>query len=143
MRRRPCCGRWPSCAAVLDGISHAPNLAALRRLLRELFEKVWYLPEGHPWLRDLESEGIRESGAAVPGALLWPWLNESAIERWEPDYSDAWKPACGHADYDPTCADCEALMAEPYSPDDPESTPVIRKAVLALDEQPLREALAR
>jgi site-specific DNA recombinase len=65
-------------AAIAEGIEQAPNLNALRTLLRRLFERVIYLPEGHQWLTQVSA--MRESGVQIKGAVLVPFLREGAIE---------------------------------------------------------------
>jgi hypothetical protein len=62
--------------AVTEGVDRAPDLNALRTILRQLFSKVVLVPEGHEWL---DLSGVRESSASIPGARLLPFLREDAI----------------------------------------------------------------
>ena len=126
--------------SILDGVSDAPNLDALRRVLGQLFKNVTYFPaefvNREAWIRD----GVPEASRA----FLQVDLDPSVIERYEPPWNDA-EPTCGHTLHVETCSDCrefgQSLFAEPYDPDEPEPTPIVRKAVLPL-EQPLREGLS-
>jgi site-specific DNA recombinase len=63
--------------AIVEGIDQAPNLNAMRTLLRQLFEKVVYVPEGHPWLTQVSA--MRESSAEVTGAVVVPFLRDSTV----------------------------------------------------------------
>ncbi|HVM46276.1 MAG TPA: recombinase family protein [Candidatus Thermoplasmatota archaeon] len=112
-------------AAVLDGIGKAPNLDATRTLLRWLFRRMLYLAPGHTWL-DMPGF-ITDDMPPVGAGYLLPDLNAGVVEWVNEDGTPYHVEAVGEP--------------EPFNPDDPEPVPVIHRAVLPLDEQPLREGL--
>ena len=76
-------------AAVLSGIDHAPDLNALRTLLRQIFESITYWPATH-WGEALvipgTSAGINVGGNIYAGqAVLIPALKREAIAGYEGD----------------------------------------------------------
>jgi hypothetical protein len=61
--------------AVIEGVAQAPDLAALRTILRQMFRAVLLLPSGHP----LVPADWRLSGAEAGGYLLLPVLRDDVI----------------------------------------------------------------
>ena len=59
------------------GVDRAPNLNALRTVMRQLFKEVWLLPLDHPWIGQVSA--MRESGVEAGGYLLLPILRESTV----------------------------------------------------------------
>jgi DNA invertase Pin-like site-specific DNA recombinase len=53
--------------SVAQGIGNAPNLDALRRVIRDLFEHVMLLDADHPWLSAVSA--LRESGPQIEGGF--------------------------------------------------------------------------
>jgi site-specific DNA recombinase len=73
--------------AVIEGVSRAPDLNALRTILRQLFKEVLLLPADHPWFSQVSA--MRESAANLPISLphadiratyvLLPLLRDGAV----------------------------------------------------------------
>jgi hypothetical protein len=63
--------------AVAEGVSEAPDLNALRTIMKQLFEVVVLLPADHAWLGQVSA--MRESGAEIEGYVLLPSLREDTV----------------------------------------------------------------
>jgi DNA invertase Pin-like site-specific DNA recombinase len=63
--------------AVVEGIGKAPDLNALRTILRQLFEQVILLPADHPWFDQVEA--MRDSGVESGGIFLLPCLRDATV----------------------------------------------------------------
>jgi DNA invertase Pin-like site-specific DNA recombinase len=66
-------------ATVSDGVKSAPDLNAMRMILRQMFETVRLLPADHPWLAQVTA--MCESGAEVQGGAYYliPFLRDGAV----------------------------------------------------------------
>jgi hypothetical protein len=109
-------------AAVLGGIETAPGLNALRRLVRQVYDMVVYVPADHPINR--EGKAYLQPRASVQ------------IEEQVPPPTVA-DPACGHPLHTADCPECQAFedacYAEPYDPSQPDPYWIVRKVALPPD----------
>lgn len=75
---------------MLAGLADAPDLAALRNLLGQLFERVLYLSAGHPWITPTLGAGPEVGAGAWPLPVLKPGVivgYEGENEDFEADYA--------------------------------------------------------
>ena len=108
----------------LGRLDNAPDLEALRKLLRQVFKGVIYFPAEHRF---------NHAGAAHLCPIASKVVEEQVPACTVPD------PTCGHLTRIDDCADCrayeQALSAEPYDPAEPDPELIIRKVAFPFDDQ--------